>query len=51
MPGWKRDISGCRTWEELPKEARDYVEFVEKQIGCHITYVSVGPERYSIIIR
>ena len=51
MPGWKRDISGCRTWEELPKEARDYVEFVEKQIGCHITYVSVGPERDSIIIR
>ena len=51
MPGWKRDISGCRTWEELPKEARDYVEFVEKQVGCHITYVSVGPERDSIIIR
>ena len=51
MPGWKRDISGCRTWEELPKEARDYVEFVEKQTGCHITYVSVGPERDSIIIR
>ena len=51
IPGWKRDISGCRTWEELPKEARDYVEFVEKQIGCHITYVSVGPERDSIIIR
>ena len=51
MPGWKRDISDCRTWEELPKEARDYVEFVEKQIGCHITYVSVGPERDSIIIR
>lgn len=51
MPGWKRDISGCRTWEDLPKEARDYVEFIEKQIGCHITYVSVGPERDSIVIR
>ena len=51
MPGWKRDISGCRTWEELPKEARDYVEYVEREIGCHITYVSVGPERDSIIIR
>lgn len=51
MPGWKTDISGCRKWEELPKEARDYVEFIEDRIGCHIGYVSVGPERDSIIIR
>ena len=51
MPGWKCDISGVRTWEDLPKEARDYVEYVEREIGCHITYVSVGPERDSIIIR
>lgn len=51
FPGWKHDISGVRTWEGLPKEARDYVTFVEKAIGCPITYVSVGPERDSIIIR
>ena len=51
MPGWKCDISGVRKWEDLPQEARDYVEYVEKAIGCHITYVSVGPERDSIIIR
>lgn len=51
MPGWKCDISGCRKWEELPKEARDYVEFIEAGIGCKITYVSVGAERDSIIIR
>lgn len=49
--GWKCDISGVRTWEELPKAAQDYVLFVEKAIGCPITYVSVGPERDSIIIR
>ena len=48
---WKHDISNVRTWEGLPKEARDYVTFVEKAIGCPITYVSVGPERDSIIIR
>ena len=51
MDGWKSDISGVRRWEDLPVEARDYVEFVETQIGCHIGYVSVGPERDSIIIR
>ena len=38
-------------WENLPEAARNYVEYVEREIGCHITYVSVGPERDSIIIR
>ncbi|MDY3985706.1 adenylosuccinate synthase [Dysosmobacter sp.] len=51
MPGWKCDISGVRKWEDLPEAARNYVEYVEQQIGCRITYVSVGPERDSIIIR
>ena len=51
LPGWKCDISGVRTWEDLPKEARDYVEYVEKAIGCRITYVSVGAERDAIILR
>ncbi len=51
MPGWKTDISGIRTWEALPKEARDYVEMIEKAIGCPITYVSVGPERDAYIER
>ena len=51
MDGWSCDISGVRSWEELPLAARRYVEFIEQQIGCHIGYVSVGPERDSIIIR
>ncbi len=51
LEGWKCDISGVRRWEDLPKAARDYVEYVERNIGCHIGYVSVGPERDSIIIR
>ncbi len=49
--GWNCDISGVRTWEALPKEAQEYVTFIEEQIGCPIKYVSVGPERDSIIIR
>lgn len=51
MEGWKCDISGVRNWEDLPGAAQKYVEFIEQQIGCHIGYVSVGPERDSIIIR
>ena len=49
--GWKCDISGIRRWEDLPKAARDYVEYVERRVGCHIGFVSVGPERDSIILR
>lgn len=51
MDGWKCDISGVRTWQDLPEAARKYVEFIEQNIDCHIGYVSVGPERDSIIIR
>ena len=51
MDGWQCDISGVRNWEDLPEAARKYVEYGEQAIGCHITYVSVGPERDSIIIR
>ena len=51
VDGWKSDISGVRNWDDLPKAAQAYVEMVEKAIGCHIGYVSVGPERDSIILR
>ena len=51
MDGWSCDISGVRSWEALPLAARRYVAFIEQQIGCHIGYVSVGPERDSTIIR
>ena len=50
VPGFG-DVSGCRKVEDLPQAARDYVELVEKAIGCPIGYVSVGPERDSIILR
>ena len=51
MDGWKCDISGIRNWEDLPEAARNYVKFIEQNIDFHIGYVSVGPERDSIIIR
>ena len=51
LPGWKCSIRGIRKYEELPKECRDYVEFIEKQIGVPITMVSNGPGREDIIYR
>ncbi len=49
--GWQCDISNIKNWEDLPENARKYVEFIEKEIRCKITYVSVGAERDSIILR
>ena len=51
LDGWKCDISSIRNWDDLPAEAKRYVEYIEEKIGCHIGYVSVGPERDSIILR
>lgn len=51
VPGWKKDITNVRVFEDLPKEAQEYVLYIEKQIGCFIKYVSVGPERDQIIVR
>ena len=45
------DISGCRRWEELPQEARAYVEYLEEQVGCAIRYVSVGADRDQYLVR
>ncbi|MBQ2306733.1 MAG: adenylosuccinate synthase [Clostridia bacterium] len=51
VDGWKCDISGIKEWRKLPAEARAYVKYVENAIGCPITFVSVGAERDSIILR
>lgn len=49
LPGFHCDVSKCRRPEDLPKEAMDYVRYIEGQVGCPIKYVSVGPEREDII--
>ena len=51
LPGWKTDIRGIRSYEELPENCRKYIEFVEDQIGYPITMVSNGPGRDDIIYR
>ena len=51
MPGWKCDIRGIKEFDKLPKEAQDYVNFIENEIGVKISYVSNGPKREEIIKR
>ncbi len=51
VKGWQKDISGVRSWEELPEEAKAYVQMIERAIKCPIRWISVGPERESIILR
>ncbi|MBO4251554.1 MAG: adenylosuccinate synthase [Clostridia bacterium] len=48
--GWKKDISGCRKKEELPKEALEYIDFIAKATEANIKYVSVGAEREAYIV-
>ena len=49
--GWEEDITGTTSFEELPKEAKEYVKFIEDFIKVPITFISVGPERNQNIIR
>ncbi len=51
LPGWKCDITGCRTFEELPAEAQAYVRRLEEIAGCRISFVAVGPDREQTINR
>lgn len=51
LPGWNCDISGCRSFEELPAEARDYVAFLEELAGVRVSIVTVGAERDQTILR
>lgn len=51
LPGWKSDIRGITDYNDLPKEAKDYVEFIEKELGVKISMVSNGPKRNEILYR
>ena len=50
LPGWGVDITGARMRGDLPEAARDFVEFVEAEIGVPLCMVSVGPERDQAIV-
>jgi adenylosuccinate synthase len=51
MPGWKCDIRGIRTFDELPEEARAYINRIQELIECPVTMISNGPGREDMIFR
>jgi len=51
LPGWDEDISDARSYDDLPENAKKYIEFIENYLGINVYLVSVGPERSQNIIR
>lgn len=51
LPGWKTDITGCRTFDELPEKAQEYVKFIEELAGVPVSMIAVGPDREQTIMR
>ncbi|EGY22842.1 adenylosuccinate synthetase [Verticillium dahliae VdLs.17] len=51
MPGWQTPTTNAKTYVDLPKKARDYVEYIEKFVGVEIKYIGTGPEREAMIRR
>ncbi len=51
MPGWECDITGCRSFDDLPQAARDYVARIEEIAGARVSFVAVGPDREQTINR
>ncbi|MBH0029286.1 adenylosuccinate synthetase, partial [Pseudoalteromonas sp. SWN29] len=51
FPGWDEDSTGARTFEDLPKNAQDYVLAIEAMSGARMSAIGVGPGRDEIIVR
>jgi adenylosuccinate synthase len=50
FPGWQEDITGCREFADLPKNAQDYVMAIERMSGARISAIGVGPEREQVVV-
>jgi adenylosuccinate synthase len=51
LPGWSADTTAVRRWEELPTQARAYLDFLGERIGAEVAVVGVGPDRAQSIVR
>ncbi|MDR0500183.1 MAG: adenylosuccinate synthase [Coriobacteriales bacterium] len=51
VPGWDGDITACRHYKDLPREAKDYIEFLEELAGVPVSIIAVGPDRSETIMR
>lgn len=51
LQGWKKSLKDVLAWEDLPREAQDYVLLLEKELACPIRYIGVGPRRDQLLFR
>ena len=49
--GWESDICNVRDYADFPKQLKDYISFIEKETGCPVRIISVGPDREAIVVR
>ncbi len=50
LPGWSEDIRDCETWQDLPQNARDYVQYIAESTQTRVKFIAVGPGRDETII-
>jgi adenylosuccinate synthase len=51
LPGWKRETTHVRKWEDLPEEAKNFIKFIEDYLDVPVPIVSTGPQRDETIVR
>ncbi|RCI07908.1 hypothetical protein L249_5785 [Ophiocordyceps polyrhachis-furcata BCC 54312] len=51
MPGWNKSTTNAKTFDDLPKEAQDYVKYIEDYVGVKIKWIGTGPDREAMIKR
>ena len=49
FPGWEKSTKGCTSYKDLPLEAKNYLKFIEKELGIPIAFISTGPKRNQMI--
>jgi len=51
LPGWTEDISTCTAFDQLPRNAQDYIHFIEEQTQCPVSWIGTGPEREAMFLK
>lgn len=51
LPGWNTPITDCKTYEDLPENAKKYIEFIENYLNVKVEWIGVGPGRESMVVK
>jgi len=51
FPGWRTQTTGVKKFEDLPVQAREYVEYIEREVGVPVKWIGTGPRRDDMIVR